>query len=105
MDLEEALIRLYERLPQVETYVNVKLSDALGAIVAKDIIAPGNLPPFRASAMDGYAIIKKDFEDAPESQFSVIGASLLVTPSQERSIAASVCESLPVLKCPKGRIK
>ncbi|MBT7334675.1 MAG: molybdopterin molybdotransferase MoeA [Gammaproteobacteria bacterium] len=76
LDLEEALIRLYERLPQVETYVNVKLSDALGAIVAKDIIAPGNLPPFRASAMDGYAIIKKDFEDAPESQFSVIGASL-----------------------------
>ena len=24
LDLEEALIRLYERLPQVETYVNVK---------------------------------------------------------------------------------
>jgi molybdopterin molybdotransferase len=38
------------------------ISDALGRILAEDIIAPDNYPRFATSAMDGYAIIHADQE-------------------------------------------
>ncbi len=34
----------------------LNLSDALGYVIAEDILSPINMPPFRQSAMDGYAI-------------------------------------------------
>lgn len=34
----------------------VSLRDALGQILAEDVVAPLNLPPFRNSAMDGFAV-------------------------------------------------
>ena len=33
----------------------IKVSKSLGFIVAKTIYSPMNMPPFRQSAMDGYA--------------------------------------------------
>ncbi len=35
-------------------------SDALGYVIASDILAPISLPPFRQSSMDGYAIYHSD---------------------------------------------
>ncbi|WP_242205708.1 molybdopterin molybdotransferase MoeA [Aestuariivivens insulae] len=34
----------------------IKLKDALGYILANEVLSPINMPPFRQSAMDGYAI-------------------------------------------------
>ncbi len=34
----------------------VKITDALGRVLAQDVTATGDLPPFPSSAMDGYAI-------------------------------------------------
>ncbi len=38
------------------------ISDALGRILAEDIVAPENYPRFATSAMDGYAVIHADLE-------------------------------------------
>lgn len=38
----------------------VSLDDALGRALAADAIAPDDVPPFAASAMDGYAIVASD---------------------------------------------
>jgi molybdopterin molybdotransferase len=38
----------------------VSLGDALGSTLAQDILASRDQPPFRASAMDGYAIASQD---------------------------------------------
>jgi molybdopterin molybdotransferase len=35
---------------------NVAVADGLGRVLAKDIIAAGDVPPFPCSAMDGYAV-------------------------------------------------
>ena len=38
----------------------VGLDDALGRALADDAFAPNHVPPFDASAMDGYAIVAAD---------------------------------------------
>ena len=49
----------------------VSLNDALGAVLSKDIFSTINMPPFRQSAMDGYAIKwseERDYQLTYESQ-------------------------------------
>ena len=36
--------------------INLNLNDALRHVLATDILSPINMPPFRQSAMDGYAL-------------------------------------------------
>ena len=47
------------------------LDDSLNRVLAEDVYAPMNQPPFRRSAMDGYALCSRDLEgasaDAPVS--------------------------------------
>ncbi len=42
----------------------VRLEDALGRVLAGNVIAPEDVPPFRNSAMDGYAVRATDVEAA-----------------------------------------
>ncbi len=57
------IVAQFAPLPAVET----PIIDALGLVVAHDIIATVNVPPFRNSAMDGYAVRHDDTNDAPVS--------------------------------------
>jgi molybdopterin molybdotransferase len=43
----------------------VLLADALGRVLAEDVAADQDLPPFDRSAMDGYAVRAADAADAP----------------------------------------
>jgi molybdenum cofactor synthesis domain-containing protein len=43
----------------------VKLEDALNRVLAQDIVADSDLPPFDRSQMDGYAVRAEDTTDAP----------------------------------------
>ena len=49
--------------------ISVPISDALGLVLAEDVVAPLSLPGFDNSAMDGYAVIDDDIatatDDAP----------------------------------------
>jgi molybdopterin molybdotransferase len=45
-----------ERIAPVEGHDSVALRDAQGRVLAGDIIAPVNVPPFDNSAVDGYAV-------------------------------------------------
>lgn len=56
------LERLRGRMP-----VSVPLEDAHGRILAGDVISPVDLPPFRNSQMDGYAVRAIDVASAPVS--------------------------------------
>ena len=46
----------------------VPLADALGLVLAEDIVAPLSLPGFDNSAMDGYAVVAEDISGASEQQ-------------------------------------
>lgn len=43
----------------------VQLRDALGAVLAADVVAPLDMLPWRSSAMDGYAVHGEDLEHLP----------------------------------------
>ena len=45
-----------ERIAPVEGHDSVALRDAQGRVLAGDIIAPVDVPPFDNSAVDGYAV-------------------------------------------------
>ncbi|HEY4224890.1 MAG TPA: gephyrin-like molybdotransferase Glp [Pseudolysinimonas sp.] len=46
---------------------SVPLTEALGRVLAADVISPIDLPPFRNSQMDGYAVRAADVASAPVS--------------------------------------
>ncbi|MFT5215028.1 MAG: molybdopterin molybdotransferase [Glaciecola sp.] len=46
----------------------INLSSALGYVLFEDVVAPINMPPFRQSAMDGYALNLHDIKE-----YSIVG--------------------------------
>ena len=50
----------------------VSLLDLLGRVLAEDVIAPADLPPFDSSAMDGYAVQAADVT-VPGSSLAILG--------------------------------
>ncbi|GAB1821073.1 molybdotransferase-like divisome protein Glp [Herbidospora sp. RD11066] len=45
--------------------LELDLERALGSVLAEDVTAPVDLPPFDNSAMDGYAVVATDLANAP----------------------------------------
>ncbi len=50
----------------------VELSEALGRVLAEEIIADSDLPPFDRAQMDGYAVRSSDLKDVP-ARLRVVG--------------------------------
>ncbi len=64
---EEALQQLFTRIrPEIKSE-KIATTDALNRITAEDIISPQDLPDFRRSTVDGYAVMAKDTHGASES--------------------------------------
>jgi len=59
LDAAEAAEMVLDRTP-VLAVEQVTLADAPGRVLAEDVIAPASLPPFPASAVDGYAVRAAD---------------------------------------------
>ena len=74
MDLEEAREALFAQLVPYSASERIPLTQALGRITAEVIRAQLPLPPFTASAMDGYALRQQDV--ANHKTFRIVGQSL-----------------------------
>lgn len=81
--VEEALemvLRVCDRLKPI----TVALDEAIGRILAEDIIAPDHLPPYPASIKDGYAVVSSngpgDYPVITESRAGNDGFGITVTP-------------------------
>lgn len=48
--------------------VTMPLDEAAGLVLAQDVIARGNVPPFANSAMDGFAVLAADISEASEAR-------------------------------------
>ncbi|HEY0526576.1 MAG TPA: gephyrin-like molybdotransferase Glp [Stellaceae bacterium] len=72
MSVEEALARLLAPL-QALSAETVALPQALGRVLAEDVVARRTQPPFPASAMDGYAVRAADVATVP-ARLAVIGS-------------------------------
>ncbi len=68
ISVQEALQLTNNHTKRTEKMIRISLSDSLGYIIAQDVISPINMPPFRQSAMDGYALGSVEDKD-----FTLIG--------------------------------
>lgn len=59
ISVEEALERILSEIKPLEI-THVPLPEALGLVLAQDIVAQEDIPPFANSAMDGFALLSKD---------------------------------------------
>ena len=57
--VEEALDIIY-KLTKKTTLILLPIEEVLGYVLAQDIVAKHNLPPYDNSAMDGYAVKLSD---------------------------------------------
>ncbi len=67
LNVDKAIERILAEV-HIAAAETVTLSSALGRVIAEDLLADVNLPPFANSAMDGYAVRSQDTTDASEKQ-------------------------------------
>jgi molybdopterin molybdotransferase len=72
LTVDQALERILARVAPLPPK-DVPLLDALGRTLAQDVAAERDVPPFRNSAMDGYAVRGSDVAKAP-AKLRVIGS-------------------------------
>ncbi len=70
---EEALNLVLGNLP-APRIERVPFQSALGCVLAEDLVATRDIPPFFKSMLDGYAIIASDIEKVPV-ELTVVGSS------------------------------
>jgi molybdopterin molybdotransferase len=56
INVEEALKIVQKHVKPLQNYESIQVKDALGHVLALDMLSPIDMPPFRQSAMDGYAL-------------------------------------------------
>ena len=61
-----------ERVSPVGGSETVRLREAAGRVLARDIVAPVNVPPFDNSAVDGYAVRGADLNGKGESRLIIV---------------------------------
>lgn len=59
ISVEEALARILDKISSLDT-IQVPLTASLGYVLAQDIVAQDDIPPFANSAMDGFALLSED---------------------------------------------
>ena len=63
-------------MPNISDTESVQLIDALGRIVAQDVVSPVDVPGHTNSAMDGYAVRGTDLPQSARRRLEVIGSVL-----------------------------
>ena len=67
-------INIIKRETGVLRTERIDLADAVGRVLAENIVADGDLPPFDRSQMDGFAVIASDTQKAPVT-LRIVGES------------------------------
>lgn len=81
---DQAKARILEQLSPVRSVEPVRLQEALGRVLASDLIAPIDVPGFANSAMDGYALHRSDIKTAGQQGLTLAGYSTAGHPFNDR---------------------
>src|SRR3546814_11218811 len=73
MRVDEARKLLAEIITPVTSSEPVALHQALGRILAEDIVSPVDVPPAPNSAVDGYAVFHADLDQEADTRLPVNG--------------------------------
>jgi molybdopterin molybdotransferase len=73
LSVEDAARRMAEHVPPIAETETVTLAQALGRVLATDVVAAIPLPSFDNSAVDGYAVRHADVAPQGETRLKVVG--------------------------------
>jgi len=97
---EEALREVLAQVPEPKV-VRVPLRKSLGRVLAHPVLADLDLPPFKKSFMDGYAVRSQDAATAPV-KLEVIGVVAAGRPSQPQVEAGKAVQIMTGAAVPPG---
>jgi len=75
LTLEQARAKMLESITPITESIKVGIMDSFGFIVAEDITSPINVPNYKNSAMDGYAVKFADLPSSESKKFKLVGTS------------------------------
>ena len=93
LPVDEAERLIGERVAPVEDRETVMLGEALGRVLAEDVVAPVNVPPFDNSAVDGYAVRGDDLAADGEKRLTVVDR---VTAGHAARLAVNAGEAIRI---------
>jgi molybdopterin molybdotransferase len=101
LSYEEALHRVLEDVPP-RALERVPFGLAPGRVLAEDVVAPGALPAFDYSAMDGYAVATQDLLAEGPTRLPVQGESRTGASLPERLVPGTACRIFTGARLPPG---
>ncbi|QID18618.1 molybdopterin molybdotransferase MoeA [Nitrogeniibacter mangrovi] len=79
LSVDEARQSIHSALTPIRGWERVAIRDALGRILADDVIAPHNVPAHDNSAMDGYAVRSNDAAAPGTTALKIVGTAFAGT--------------------------
>lgn len=80
LNVTSALDKIRASLQPVAGFETLFLRNALGRVLYEDVCSPIDVPSYRNSAMDGYAIAHADLRSEGETSFQVVGTAFAGQP-------------------------
>ena len=93
ISLEEARKRIDAAVRPIDRTERVALADANGRVLAEDVVAGADVPPFARAAMDGYAVRAQDTAGAAKDSPRVLTRveTLFTGQVTQRTVGAGEC--------------
>lgn len=102
LDLDEAVQRILRDVGPPASRDDVSIHEALGRVLAEPVSAPIDLPPFDASAMDGFALRADDVAAGPPASLLLAGTSLAGHPMTTPLLAGQCARVFTGAAVPDG---
>ena len=94
---EEAVRIILEKIPEAAELETVSLMDALGKVVAEDILSPEDLPAYARSTVDGFAVHAADTYGCSEALPAMVtyAGKVLMGEDEKRVLSKASCMQVP----------
>ena len=94
---EEAVRIILEKIPEAAEAETVGLPDALGKVVAEDILSPEDLPAYARSTVDGFAVHAADTYGCSEALPAMVtyAGKVLMGEDEKRVLPKASCMQVP----------
>ncbi|HEY0722069.1 MAG TPA: molybdopterin molybdotransferase MoeA [Gammaproteobacteria bacterium] len=102
LSVTSALERIRVTLQPVTGFETIFLRNALGRVLFDDLLSPIDVPNYRNSAMDGYAITFADLQASGETSFRVVGTAFAGQPFAGHLAAGDTVRIMTGAVVPEG---
>ena len=102
LSMQQALERIERLVEPVGGWQSLPLRQALGGVLAEDLVSPLDVPGHRNSAMDGYALSSTDLPAEGIAELRLIGTAFAGHPFQGRVERGQCVRIMTGAKMPDG---